>query len=155
VAATCPSCDIYGFDLWIPDYHGVPNPGPDFIREELQRVGHAGAVELLSGDSRKTVPAFLRQHSELYFDLITIDGAKSVLGVGSDFANALPRLKVGGIVVFDDMPKFPILRRVWDRVIRRDPRYVSWDFTDAGFGLAAAIRIADDPERAFYSRWRA
>ena len=98
---------------------------------------------MISGDSRKTVPAFLREHPDLYFDLITIDGDKSVAGVAADFASALPRLKVGGIVVSDDIPMFPRLERVWDRVIRRDSRYITWEFYDAGRGVVAAIRISD------------
>lgn len=70
-------------------------------------------------------------------------GAKSVLSVASDFANALPRLKVGGIVVTDDLPINPVLRRIWERVIVRDGRYSSWEFIDANVGVAAAIRVAD------------
>ena len=76
---------------------------------ELRAAGHHGKVELLSGLSQQTVPAFLHQHPGLYFDLITIDGAKTVMEVAGDFANALPRLRVGGVVVFDDLPIFPHL----------------------------------------------
>ena len=143
VGSVSPKCDIYGFDLWIPDYAGTPNPGPDFVRQEIRTAGHNGNVTLITGDSRKTVPAFLREHPDLYFDLITIDGVKSIAGVASDFAHVLPRLKVGGIVVFDDMPRIPVLRRIWDKVIRNDAHYVTWEFNDAGFGVAVAIRAFD------------
>lgn len=143
VGAMCPECAIYGFDLWIPDYAGMPNPGPDFVRRELRAVGHRGDVTLISGESSSTLPAFLDQHPELYFDLITIDGDKSVLGAASDFAHALPRLKIGGIVVCDDVPAIFGPTRVWERVIRQDRRYVSWEFADRGTGVAAAIRISD------------
>ena len=94
-----PQCAIYGFDLWVPDYAGGPNPGPEFVQEELARVGHEGDLVLESGDSRTTLPAFLERHPDLYFDVITIDGDKSVPVVASDYANALPRLKIGGVVV--------------------------------------------------------
>ena len=140
VAAVRPQCAIYGFDLWVPDYAGGPNPGPEFVQEELARVGHEGALVLESGDSRTTLPAFLERHPDLYFDVITIDGAKSVPVVASDYANALPRLKVGGIVVTDDLVLFPGPRRIWDAVIEREARFVSWVFRDAGFGVAGAIR---------------
>lgn len=142
VAAVRPQCAIYGFDLWVPDYAGGPNPGPEFVREELSRVGHQGTLVLESGDSAETLPAFLSAHPDLFFDVITVDGVKSVPGVASDYANALPRLKIGGIVVTDDLMLFPILRRIWDRVIGRDERYVNWEFRDAGFGVAAAVRVA-------------
>lgn len=146
VGATCPDCPIFGFDLWTPDYIGAPNPGPDFVRGELRSAGHRGTVELISGDSQGTVPGFLAKHPDLYFDLITVDGTKSLMGVAADFANVLPRLKVGGVVVSDDMPYVPILRRVWSKFIQRDGRYMACSPTGAG-GTAAALRIADEPWR--------
>jgi predicted O-methyltransferase YrrM len=143
VASVRPEVAIYGFDLWDPEYRGIEVPGPDFVRGELSAVGHRGPVTLVSGDSGSTVPAFLAQHPELYFDVVTIDGTKSVRGVAADLANVLPRLKVGGIVLFDDMPVVPTLRRVWEKVVERDGRFVHWEFRDAGSGVAAAIRVSD------------
>lgn len=145
VGACAPRCAIYGFDLWLEGYAGAENPGPEFVREELLKAGHVGPVELVSGDSKVTVPRFLRDRPELYLDLITIDGDHSVQGAATDLANTLPRLKVGGIVVFDDLCVSPLLQHVWERVIKRDQRYVSWEFTEAGAGIAAAVRISDVP----------
>ena len=147
VAATCPGCNIYGFDLWMTDYGDAPNPGASFVRKELRAVGHEGGVTLTSGGSSETVPAFLQEHPDLYFDLITVDGDHSSQGASADLANALPRLKVGGIVVFDDVCGGSGLNRVWEKVVKRDTRYVTWEFTDAGYGVAAAIRISDTPLR--------
>ena len=53
VGATSPECAILGFDLWLTDYGGLPNPGPGFVRSELEGVGHQGSVELVSGDGRQ------------------------------------------------------------------------------------------------------
>lgn len=143
VGAVWPKCNIYGFDLWIPDYAGAPNPGGEFVEGELRGAGHSGHLSLISGDSRKTVPQFLREHPDLYFDMVSFDGDKTILGCGSDFANVLPRLKVGGIVLFDDMPLKPSLRRVWNKIILGDSRYVTWEFAEAGQGVAVAIRVSD------------
>ncbi len=33
----------------------------------------------------------------------------------------------------------------WERLVRRDSRYVTWEYADAGDGVAAAIRIGDGP----------
>ena len=143
VGTVSPTCAIYGFDMWIPDYAGSENPGPEFVKEELKSVGHTGKVVLVSGDSRETLPAFLRQHPDLYFDLITIDGDKSMSGAASDFAAALPRLKVGGIVVYDDMAGLPRLRRIWNNVIKSNIRYVYWEFRNGDRGVAAAVRISE------------
>jgi predicted O-methyltransferase YrrM len=140
VATTAPACDIYGFDLWLPEYAGAENPGPDFVRQELSAAGHRGKLVLVSGDSRRTLPPFLDQHPDLFFDLITIDGAKSLDAVASDFAHALPRLKVGGVLLSDDVAVFPLIRRVWNKVIARDARYERWEFSSRGFGVAAAVR---------------
>ena len=125
VGGVQPECAIYGFDAWVENYAGVTNPGPDFVRGELQKMGHTGDIILRSGDSLDTLPAFLAERPDLFFDLITIDGGKTVATIAGDFANALPRLKVGGIVVFDDMALLAPLRRVWNKLIRSDGRYVS------------------------------
>jgi predicted O-methyltransferase YrrM len=142
VGAVCPQCAVYGFDLWTPDYAGAANPGPEFVRGELRAAGHEGSIELISGNSRETLPGFLREHPDLYFEIMTIDGDKSVPGFATDLATALPRLKVGGIVVCDDLPVVPVLRRLWEKVVERDSRYVTWEFAEGELGVAAAIRMA-------------
>jgi hypothetical protein len=42
VARACPTVDIAAFDMWIPGYAGMENPGADFVRAELKRHGHTG-----------------------------------------------------------------------------------------------------------------
>ena len=141
VGATAPECAIYGFDLWLEDYAGLENPGPEFVRRELRAAGHTGAVTLVSGDSRSTVPAFLNEHPDLFFDLMTVDGDHSVAGAARDLASVLPRLKVGGVIVFDDIASAPSLARVWRWFVKGDDRYRSWEYDDAGAGVAAAVRL--------------
>lgn len=144
VGALRPGCAIYGFDRWAR-YGGKETPGPDFVRSELQNVGHHGAVELVSGDSAETVPAFLAEHPGLFFDLINVDGDHTLMGAARDLASVLPRLKVGGILVFDDITRSLPLRTVWNRVVRSDSRFATWEYTDDGDGVAAAIRIGERP----------
>ena len=115
----------------------------EFVRKELLAAGHRASVELISGDSSETVPPFLQQRPELFLDLINVDGDHSLLGAATDLANVLPRLKVGGIVVFDDI-RAPTLQRVWDRLVKRDSRYVTWEFAGSGQGVAVAIRVGDE-----------
>jgi len=151
VAAANPQCAIYGFDLWVEGYAGKENPGPDFVREELRRAGHSGEVTLVSGDSRHTVPEFLASRPELFFDVITVDGDHSVGGAAADLANTLPRLKVGGVLVFDDVRSAPLLLDLWERIVKSDRRFVTWEFTDAGTGIAAAVRVSDSRPVAMMS----
>jgi len=54
----------------------------------------------------------------------------------------LPRLRVGGALVFDDIshPAHPDLDAVWRRVVASQRRYGTWSFDDVGYGVAVAVR---------------
>ncbi|HVW19082.1 MAG TPA: class I SAM-dependent methyltransferase [Solirubrobacteraceae bacterium] len=142
VAATAPECEIVGVDMWMADYAGMENPGPELVREQMARLGHRGRLELLSGDSHRVVPRLFAQRRDLSFDLITVDGDHSVRGAARDLAAVLPRLRVGGALVFDDMrhPYHPALVDVWRRVVAADRRYATWQFDEIGYGVAVAVR---------------
>lgn len=142
VAATCPKCDIVGFDLWAPDYAGIDNPGSDFVKKELIRVGHQGKVHFVNGDSHQTIRRYFKSHPNDFFDLITVDGNHSQFGASLDLRDVLPRLKIGGIVVFDDIvqPRLEYLRNVWRRFVADQPRFATWEYTELGYGIAVGIR---------------
>ncbi len=142
IAATCPSCDIYGFDMWMADYAGMPNPGPDFVAEELREIGFGGSLNLISGDSHETVPGFFAERPELTFDLINVDGDHSELGARADLETVLPRLRVGGAIILDDIvhPQHPYLEVVWDALIGSDPNFSSMKYRELGYGVALAVR---------------
>jgi len=144
VAAHAPACSIYGFDLWIQDYAGLANPGQAFVETQLARVGYTGRAHFVDGDSAATVPAFLDAHPDLHFDLITVDGDHSARGARIDLRNVMPRLKVGGVMVFDDIANqsHPELRGVWNEVVASRSNLATWSFEEAGFGVAFALRIA-------------
>ena len=110
VASTCPECDIVGFDLWQADYAGMPNPGPDFVTTEMKKLGHRGQLELISGNSHETLPHYFSLHPEAYYDLITVDGDHTPNGAKQDLVAVIKRLKIGGILVFDDIchPRVPL-----------------------------------------------
>ena len=52
------TANLYGFDMWIEDYHNSPNPGPNFVKNELDKFDFQGRVNFINGDSKKTVPNF-------------------------------------------------------------------------------------------------
>jgi predicted O-methyltransferase YrrM len=137
-----PSCRIVGFDLWIADYAGMENPGPDYVRRELTRLGYQGDLELVAGDSRQTVPQWFASHPGEFFDLITVDGDHSTDGARTDLENVLPRLKVGGALVFDDISNqsHANLAQVWREFLERHPNLSGHSFTEVGFGVGFAIR---------------
>jgi hypothetical protein len=144
IAASCPQCNIVGIDLWLSDYAGLQNPGPDFVRSEMEKLGYHGNLELLSGDSHSVLPDYFRRHPDLFFDLITVDGDHSEDGAEQDLHAVIPRLKIGGLVVFDDIchPSHPYLDRVWKKVICDDPHFATWKFDELGYGVAVGIRCA-------------
>lgn len=145
VVDRAPAVDVYGFDLWVPDYAGMANPGASFVHDEMARLDHQGKLDLISGDSRTTLPRFLSEHADLSFDLITIDGDHSEEGARADLLNALPRLRQGGVMVMDDVahPQHRYLKDCWVECVASDPRFDTAMYTDLGYGVAFAVRVAE------------
>ena len=142
VASQAPQCRMYGFDLWMENYAGMENPGEALVRSELRRVGHQAEAQFISGNSHETVPAFFRQHNDLYFDLITVDGDHSLEGAKADLLTVMPRLKVGGVLVFDDTcnQSHPGLADVWSDTVVGHPDFSAHTFNEVGFGVGFAVR---------------
>ena len=142
VASRAPRCSIIGVDLWQPGYADMENPGAEFVRGELDKDGFEGELELLSGNSHRVLPRLFRDQPELSFDLITVDGDHSRRGARRDLTDLLPRLRIGGVLVFDDTrhPLHPELHEVWERAVVRERRYASWEFDEIGYGVALAVR---------------
>lgn len=142
VASRTQSCRIWAADLFVENYAGMDNPGPEFVRRELRRVGFTGSLEFILGDSATVLPAYLDRHPELHFDLVTVDGDHSARGARIDLLTVLPRLKIGGALVFDDVSNesHPELLTVWQDVVVCHPRFSTHTFTDVGFGVGIAIR---------------
>lgn len=145
IVAQCnPQCRIFGFDLWMQNYAGMPNPGPEFVREELVRGGFVGELELISGDSHQTLGSFFRNVPNVEFDLINVDGDHSEQGAKQDLIEVMPHLAIGGVLLLDDIthPQHRYLELVWDEIVGNDGRYSSAKYTDLGYGVAVAVRIA-------------
>jgi len=142
VASIRSECKLVMFDMWVSNYAGMENPGPEFVRQELGRIGHRGPIMFVNGDSHETLPAYFRENPDATFDLVTVDGDHSPEGAASDLCDALPRLNVGGAVVFDDVchPLHPELAPVWNQLVVSDARFSSMTYTDAGYGVGFAIR---------------
>ena len=142
VAAAAPECALLGIDFWQAGYAGMVNPGPEHVRRELARVGHRGDLELVSGDSHDVLPRLFEERPSLAFDVVTVDGDHSERGAERDLRDTLPRLRVGGALVFDDLrhPAHPGLDDVWRRVVEADRRYATWRFDDVGYGVGVAVR---------------
>ena len=89
--------------MWIEGYVGMSEPGarPRAVGDESGRThGRAGAD---IGNSHKVLPTLFRERPELTFDLITVDGDHTPRGARRDILDVLPRLRIGGVLVFDDV----------------------------------------------------
>jgi hypothetical protein len=142
VASLAPAVDISMFDMWIENYAGMDNPGPDFVVNELKSVGHTGKTEFFNGNSHKTLPAYFRDHPDAGFDMITVDGDHTNLGAAQDIADVIPHVSIGGALIFDDVchPKLLGLGDVWRRMVVENRRFSAWTYKDVGYGVGFAIR---------------
>jgi predicted O-methyltransferase YrrM len=144
LASQAPSCHIVACDLFLENYAGMDNPGPDFVRAELALVGFTGQLDFLLGDSHQVLPAYFKTHPEAFFDLITVDGDHSEAGAIADLQTVMPRVKIGGALIFDDVsnPSHPELRRVWSETMASRPDFSVFTFDEIGFGVGLAVRHA-------------
>lgn len=142
VASCAPDSAIIGIDMWQPDYSGMTNPGPAHVRREVEGLEFRGSLELISGDSHVELPRLFAERPDLSFDLVTVDGDHTVAGARRDLLDVLPRLRVGGVLVFDDIrhPAHPSLHDVWRRSVAANRRFASWEFDEVGYGVALAVR---------------
>ncbi len=142
MAKVAPHCDIAMFDMWIPNYAKMPNPGPDFVAQELDKVGHKGKREFVDGDSHQTLNAYFQDHPSAFFDVVNVDGDHSINGAAQDICDVLPRLKIGGVLLFDDVANanVPGLQEVWARLIEGNPRFSTVTFNSVGYGVGLAVR---------------
>ena len=144
VTSKTPGCHIVACDLFIENYANMENPGPDFVRTELERFGFSGALEFVIGDSSRVLPPFFAQRPDLFFDLITVDGDHTAAGAHADLITVMPRLKIGGALVFDDVSNesHPELRQVWRDTVVARPEFSTFTFDEIGFGVGVAVRHA-------------
>ena len=142
VASAWNSVDLYGFDLWVPGYAGMENPGPEFVAQELRRLGHKGSLKLISGDSKERLPEFFASNPSIHFDLITVDGDHSSAGATADLENVLPHLKLGGVLVLDDIahPQHKYLADIWRRFFAGNDSFDSVMYSELGYGVAFAVK---------------
>lgn len=144
VASAFPSTAIVGFDLFQDEYGGMPLLGPEHIRRELQKVAHTGPLELVTGDSHATVPAFLSAHPGIEFDLVYVDGDHSPAGARADLEVVVGALAYGGTLIFDDLcnPNCPGLTDVWDDFLAQHRELDGLTYRDGGTGVGFALRTA-------------
>lgn len=138
-----PQVNIVAFDMWRAGYAGMDNPGPAFVQEQMERLGHKGILQFVNGNSHETLPHFFSRNPRMSFDLITVDGDHTPEGAAQDLLDVLPHLRIGGAIVFDDIahPSHPELLKIWQDIIMSRPEMSGFTFTELGYGVAFAIRM--------------
>lgn len=161
VLSESPATHAYGFDLWLPGYGSIPeqgivaeNPGPEFVADELARIGAAAPAGLTRGNSHDVVPAFFDDAtSPQEIDLLLVDGDHTDDGARKDLAIAFERVAPGGAIIFDDLvhPSHPGLRGVWEEFKQQHP---DWLFVEdeARSGTGVAVRPPFDSLKARLER---
>ena len=63
-------------------------------------------------------------------------------GAKRDLNNVISRLKIGGILVFDDISshEHSYLNKTWHKQIKNKKNFYTYEYTDLGLGIAIAIR---------------
>jgi chemotaxis methyl-accepting protein methylase/predicted O-methyltransferase YrrM len=139
--------DVYSFDMWIPNYGGEENPGPDLVRKELAKFSFEGKFNVSLGDSAKTVPTFFSNpNNPQLFDVIYVDGDHSDEGARRDLENTVKHLAPGGFLLFDDIthPKHMTLLKVWKDFVAAHPELEDVVEPRYEYGWALARRRAEN-----------
>ncbi|HUU83730.1 MAG TPA: class I SAM-dependent methyltransferase [Phycisphaerae bacterium] len=142
VEAAATELEVVACDLWVENYAGSDNPGPQFVTEQLARIGYTRSVRFLSGSSHELLPEFLRGGAEK-FDLITVDGDHSRDGALADLNTVAGALRLGGLLAFDDInhPQHPYLYEVWNTAMANRRELETLVNRRDGTGIAAGIRF--------------
>lgn len=143
VGSAAPDCHMVGFDMWLPGYAGMDNPGKELAAREVAVAGHTGRLEFVEGDSHVTLGAYFTEHPDALFDLATVDGDHTEEGAALDLAEVVGRISVGGVLIFDDIshPKHRYLEGVWRQTMASNGNFLDWTFSELGFGVALAVRM--------------
>jgi predicted O-methyltransferase YrrM len=140
VAVAAPACELFCFDVWEENYSSCPNPGPEFVSNELKKLGYTKDINFINGDSHKTLPEFFNNNPGIEFDLILVDGDHTVDGAFADLSDTMPHIRKGGMMVFDDIVICDRLDEVFYHLKNVFPDFEYHAYTKNIPGVGIAIR---------------
>lgn len=152
-----PGAKYVGFDLF-EDANGDTdreefNVKPHFTRSEVRKKLNGYDVELVKGNTRDTLPVWIREAPVQCVDLAFIDGGHSVETIKSDWMNcwSVVRLR-GGVIVLDDyytdMPEKRLDEVGCNRLLDEYGEHNEWELlpikdhvAGGGFVQMAVVRL--------------
>jgi predicted O-methyltransferase YrrM len=168
VLSETPDVTTYVFDVWIENYASAQGNPRSVLNKMQQVTGTTPKIEFINGNSHDTLPQFFNNQIELHFgipprefDIITIDGDHSLIGAWQDLYDVFPHVRVGGMILFDDLeyggeradypsqyerPPMPdgvqTLRDVWHKLHAMYPNFVFIDCSRLRYQAGIAIRLS-------------
>lgn len=142
VCTTQPQCDVYAFDSWSYDVNYRNSKGPQFVADEMKKLGYQKNIHFINGDSHQTVPKFFQENPEIKFDLILVDGDHSAEGALDDLKNTMPHLNKNGILLFDDIVLIEELNLVFEQIKDIFPKFEYHSYTKNSPGIGVIINTA-------------
>ena len=106
-----PYCHVVSFDI---GRHKYLNYGSEFIHAK-----YPGRHELILGNSKKTVPLYVKNNDNRTFDLIFIDGGHSRACARSDIKWSWHLAHPDTVVIMDDVVKKPEWVRHWTQTFQK------------------------------------
>jgi hypothetical protein len=120
---------IHGIDPWIANYGGAPNPGPEFVKQQMKRVNHTGELVLFSNYSNVVLPDLPDN-----YDLITIDGDHSYEGAMYDLRQCINKFNL--FLLIDDIDIDKDVRQAWLDIQKEYPDFYYHEFDMVGVVLS-------------------
>ena len=142
VAKAAPECHLYSFDEWHENYGGSANPGPTFVKNELEKLGCKNNLDFISGNSHQTLKDFFKKNNDLEIDLALVDGDHTVDGARQDLLDIMPHISLNGVIAFDDIVECQRLDEVWYSMKNYFPNFRYFSYTNNIPGVGFAVRVS-------------
>ena len=138
-----PRCSIYGFDLWLADYGGVTDPGRSSSAVVPSRRLDTPAMSRWSPATAATPSGRSSVSTQASSSICERRRRSQPAGCrsGPPERPATPEDRRRRCLQHTSRRRRP-LARLWQWFVKEDGRYRSWEFTEAGTGIAAAVRVS-------------
>lgn len=90
-----PNAEYVLFDI---NMHNYTEPCLEYIKQQYSKT----KITMIFGDSKETLPRYIKNNKDKTFDLIHVDGGHDSIIIDADFNNSLKMSNSETIIIFDD-----------------------------------------------------